>query len=46
MTLLYRGKPVEILSPRPKESFYDFNVRIIKTNIVVAVRKHELLQKN
>ena len=46
MTLLYRGKPVEILSPRPKESFYDFNVRVIETGTVVAVRKHELLQKD
>lgn len=46
MTLLYKNKPVEILSPRPMGSFYDYNVRIIKTGTVVAVRKHELLQKD
>lgn len=45
LTLMYRGKSVEILSQRPMGSFYDWNVRVIETGTVVAVRKHELVQK-
>jgi hypothetical protein len=38
----YKGKIVEMVGPRPKFSAFDYNVRILETGSVVAVRKNEL----